>query len=218
MKSKRSFFIYAEKYFFTYTSRKEDKSNNQNQKEKEYLLMSEKKKKQDETTAPKSVPFEVKVAGCNITEYTKEDLVKMVNSTKGDDFKVLYPTATFDRKLAMEYLEKKHDMDYIGHGVMVPHGISMDDLLDAYEKQKSVRDDTEKKQDGCQEVDEVVVAMFEKKERATLSMNAGTMKRWKDFVAESKNASNLLSAACDLFIKKYRAGQVRLEAEWEEVK
>lgn len=164
------------------------------------------------------VALELQFEQSNLKEYSVNELVRMVNSTKGDgDFKAAYPEATFTRELAYKYLQAKNDMDYIPHGLVVPHGVGIDDLLDTYEKQSCVADDTKVMQVGVgntERYDTVTVAMNEKKKRKTLSMNAGTMQRWEEFVKDYPNKSDYLSAACDMFMEKYNAGMVEMKPDW----
>lgn len=161
------------------------------------------------------VPLEVQFENSNLKEYSEKDLVKMVNSTNGEDeIKTAYPEASFSRKLAYQYLVEKYDMDYIGHGLIVPHGVTIDDLLDAYEKRNCVGDDAKVMQNGVGNVDRVMVAMNEKKMKGTLSMNKSTMKRWREFTEGYSNKSDYLSAACDLFMEKFKAGKIKMEPDW----
>ncbi len=164
------------------------------------------------------VPLEVQFENSNLKDYSEKDLVKMVNSTKGnEDFKTAYPEATFTRELAYKYLQAKNDMDYIPHGLVVPHGVGIDDLLDAYMNQSCVTDGTNVMQIGSGNTytsDTVSIAMNEKKKRKTLSMNAGTMQRWEEFTKDYPNKSDYLSAACDLFMKKFESGKVEMEPDW----
>ena len=171
--------------------------------------MKEKKKK---------VAKEVQFEQSNLQKYSSDELVRMVNSTKGNtDFPIVYPDADFSRDLACDYLEKKFGMYYIGHGLVVPHGVTIDDLLDAYEKQSCVADDTKVMQVGVgntERCDTVTVVMNEKKKRKTLSMNAGTMQRWEEFTKDYSNKGDYLSAACDLFMEKFKAGKIEMEPDW----
>lgn len=168
--------------------------------------MKEKKKK---------VAKEVQFEQSNLQKYSSDELVRMVNSTKGNtDFPIVYPDADFSRDLACDYLEKKFGMYYIGHGLVVPHGVTIDDLLDAYEKRNCVGDDAKVMQNGVGNVDRVMVAMNEKKMKGTLSMNKSTMKRWREFTEGYSNKSDYLSAACDLFMEKFSAGTVEMEPDW----
>ncbi len=164
------------------------------------------------------VPMEVQFDNSNLKDYSEKDLVKMVNSTKGnEDFKSVYPDADFIRELAYKYLQAKYDMDYIPHGLVVPHGVTIDDLLDAYMKQSCVGDASTGTQSDVDNIyinDTVRVAMNEKKKRKTLSMNAGTMQRWEKFTDEYPNKSDYLSAACDLFMDKFNAGKIEMEPDW----
>ncbi|MBQ3036734.1 MAG: hypothetical protein IJD31_07380 [Lachnospiraceae bacterium] len=164
------------------------------------------------------VPMEVQFDNSNLKDYSEKDLVKMVNSTKGnEDFKAAYPEATFTRELAYKYLQAKYDMDYIPHGLVVPHGVTIDDLLDAYKKQNCAGDDSKEMQSDVGNIytsDIVRVAMNEKKKRKTLSMNAGTMQRWEEFTKDYSNKGDYLSAACDLFMKKFESGKIEMEPDW----
>jgi hypothetical protein len=67
-------------------------------------------------------------------------------------------------------------------------------------------------------VELIRIAMTEKKKRKTMSMNTGTMKRWEDFLEEYPNKSDFLSAACDLFMKRFKEGKVKMEADWGSTK
>lgn len=161
------------------------------------------------------VALELQFEQANLKKYSKDELIWMVNSTKGvDDIKTAYPDADFSRELVYKYLQAKYDMDYIPHGLIVPHGVTINDLLDAYEKQSCIGDDAKVMQDRVGNVDRILVAMNEKKKRKTLSMNAGTMQRWEEFVKDYPNKSDYLSAACDMFMEKYNAGMVDMIPDW----
>lgn len=164
------------------------------------------------------VPLEVQFEQSNLKEYSVNELVRMVNSTKGDgDFKAAYPEATFTRELAYKYLQKNYDMDFVGKSYVIPHGVTINDLLDAYMRRNCAGDDSKGIQTGggnTDHCDAVRIAMNEKKKRKTLSMNVGTMQRWEKFTEEYPNKSDYLSAACDLFMDKFNAGMVEMEPDW----
>lgn len=169
-----------------------------------------------EEKVTKKVSLETQIENSNLKDYTKEQLVEMVNATSGDsDFGTAYPEATFSRTLAYKYLGTKYDMDFVGRSYVVPHGVTIGDLLEAYEKQKNIGVASNTMQECVGGVDIIEVAMSEKKERKTLSMNAGAMQRWDDFTKNYPNKSDYLSAACDLFIRKAKEGKVELKAAFD---
>lgn len=177
-------------------------------------MATQKVTKTEEKT--KKVPLEIQMDQTNLKDYTKEQLVKMVNATGGDsDFGTTYPDATFNRTLAYKYLMQKHDMDFVGRSYVVPHGVTIDDLLDAYEKQKCIGVASNTMQERVDGVDIVEVVIGEKKVRKTISMNAGAMERWEEFTKNYTNKSDYLSAACDLFIRKAKAGEVEMKAVFD---
>lgn len=170
--------------------------------------MAEKKTKEQMT----KVSLETQFENSNIKEYEESDLVKMVNATSGDgDFKTAYPDATFSRTLAYKYLQAKYDYDFVGRSYMVPHGVTIDDLLDAYEKQKGSEGGARESRNSTNGVDIVEVDVNEKKKRQTLSMNAGTLQRWNHFTKENPNKSLYLTAACELFMSKVMEGTVKIK-------
>ena len=164
----------------------------------------------------KKVSLDTQIEQSNIGEYEEEQLVEMVNATSSDsDFATVYPDATFSRTLAYKYLGKKYDMDFVGRSYVIPHGVTISDLLEAYEKKNSNDSASNTMQECVDGVDIIEVAMSEKKERKTLSMNAGAMQRWDDFTKDYSNKSDYLSAACDLFIRKAKDGKVELKATFD---
>lgn len=160
----------------------------------------------------KKVSLDTQIEQSNINEYEKEQLVEMVNSTSSDaDFATTYPDATFSRTLAYKYLGKKYDMDFIGRSYVIPHGVTISDLIEAYEKQNGCNSDANKEQDCENGVDTIEVIIGAKKGRSTFSMSEDTMQRWSNYVKDIPNKSDYLSAACDLFIKRMDAGKVEMK-------
>ena len=170
----------------------------------------------------KKTPKEVQYVQTGLHQYSQSELIRMVNQTgTEEDFSNTYPEVTFTRKLAYNYLHDKFDMDYIGHGLIVPHGVTICALLDAYENHKFSEGDSKVMQECVGDevnVELIRIAMTEKKKRKTMSMNTGTMKRWEDFLEEYPNKSDFLSAACDLFMKRFKEGKVKMEADWGSTK
>lgn len=170
--------------------------------------MAEKKGKEKVT----KVSIETQFENSNIKEYEKEDLVKMVNATSGDaDFATAYPEATFTRTLAYKYLVAKYDMDFVGRSYVVPHGVTIDGLLEAYENQKGCDSVSKETQGGGDGVDTVEVNMDTKKKRQTLSMNADTLQKWNEFTKDASKKSIYLTAACELFMRKAMEGKVEIK-------
>lgn len=158
------------------------------------------------------VSLEKQFGDSNIKNFEKEELQKMVNATKGDDdFKAAYPDAEFSRMLTYKYLTTKYDYDYIGRGYSIPHGVTIDDLFDAYQKLNGINDDTDMMQKSSDSCDTIEVIVGAKKKRNTFSMNEESMERWEEFVSGLPNKSDYLSAACDLFIKRMEDGKVEMK-------
>lgn len=170
--------------------------------------MAEKKGKEKVT----KVSIETQFENSNIKEYEKEDLVKMVNATSGDaDFATAYPEATFTRTLAYKYLGTKYDMDFVGRSYVVPHGVTIGDLLEAYENHNSNDSASNTMQECVDGVDTVEVNMDTKKKRQTLSMNADTLQKWNEFTKDASKKSIYLTAACELFMRKAMEGKVEIK-------
>ena len=139
----------------------------------------------------------------NLKDYHVDELVKMVNATSGDkDFKTAYPKATFTRTLAYKYLEAKYDYDFIGRSYVLPHGVTIDDLLDIYMNHIDNTSDAKVTQSSNQNVDVVEVDIDAKKKRQTFSMNEDTYHKWESFTKDSSKKSTYLTAACELLMQK----------------
>ena len=168
------------------------------------------------------ISLEMQFKNSNIDSYSKSQLVYMVNSTSGEpDFSNAFPEATFGRNLTIKYLEKKYDMDFIGRSYVLPHGVTIYKLLEIYEnhnstqmesKESPIRSNTESV------VDIVCIPVGEIKKKKSLSMRNSTMKRWEEFLEEYQNKSDYLTAACELFMKRFKEGKVKMEADWGSTK
>lgn len=165
------------------------------------------------------VSMETQFKNSNIENYSKQQLVYMVNLTSGEaDFSNAFPEATFGRNLTIKYLEKKYDMDFIGRSYVLPHGVTIHKLLETYENLNGTQMDSKEssiKSNVEPDVDIVCIPVGEIKKKKSLSMRASTMKKWEDFVSGTQSKSDFLTAACEYFMKCYNEGRVKMEAVWK---
>ncbi len=149
------------------------------------------------------VPLEKQYEQAGIKNIDPKEIRRMVNSTKGDpDFKVAFPDVKFSRTLAYKYMQQKYDMDYIGSGYLIPHGVTIEDLLDTYDTHKNITSDAESTQSVIKN-NIIEIDGNDKKGRQTLSMNAGTLKRWKELTSGINDKGLFLTAALEYFMDQY---------------
>lgn len=178
------------------------------------------KKDEDKNMEKKStkVSLETQFKNSNIENYSKNELVYMVNVTSEGDFGETFPKATFARNLAIKYLERKYDMDFIGRSYVLPHGVTIQKLLEVYENRNSTKMEAKEssiKSNVESDVDIVCIPIGEIKKKKSLSMRASTMKKWEDFVSGTQSKSDFLTAACEYFMRRYQEGRVKMEAVWK---
>ena len=168
------------------------------------------------------ISLEMQFKNSNIDSYSKQQLVYMVNLTSGEaDFSEAFPDATFARNLAIKYLERKYDMDFVGRSYILPHGVTIHDLLEIYENHNSTQMESKEspiRSNDESDMDTVCIPVAENKKKKSLSMRNSTMKRWEEFLEEYPNKSDYLTAACELFMKRFKEGKVKMEADWGSTK
>ncbi len=148
------------------------------------------------TETKKRVPLEEQFKATNISEYVEEDLVSMVNGTSGDkDFKERYPGASFSRDLAYQYLQR-NGYNYVPHGIAVPKGVTVDDLLDLLASHDP----------KTSEPTDIVVDTREKKVKRTITAYEDVLNLWKKFLTVFPRGyeSILITGAMTLLMNEYR--------------
>ncbi len=147
--------------------------------------MAEKKRSKAKTTKSEE---KILLKDTNINQYSKEDLIDMVNSTEGNDFKDKYPDATFDRRMAIYVLKNDHHLGYVT-GTVIPCLLSKKEIYKILEKGTN----------RCPESDDsdikkVTFDLNAESSKPSLTISKDTDERWIDFKKRHHIAKALVKA------------------------
>ena len=160
----------------------------------------------------------IKLKDTNIKQYTKEQLITMVNSTDKNNFDGKYPDATFNRTQAWYTLEHEYHMFYL-KGVILPETCSKEEIYQLVStRRKGISSASPKasKKDAISDSAKHLVPynMSAESERYSITTSTETRKRFeqylKDHNVKKGNIQIYYSAALELLIEMLEHDEVEI--------
>ncbi len=154
----------------------------------------------------------------NLNEYSKSQLIEMVNTTSTGNFDGKYPEATFTRSQAWAELVSKYHL-YHMNGCILPVPMSGTDLYSLVEKHcGSAADKKDSKKDvhtGAKRKISCNITCESHKKSFTIFTE--TYKKWTDFIKKynikKQYIQAYLSMAIELFIDMYENDEIEMDTK-----